>query len=212
MKFLPHAATLALGLFGLAGCDTKPAPGDQVALGEYVYVNNCQPCHAPDGSGNPANAAPGISGLPDWYVAEQLRKFKDGRRGAHFDDIAGMRMRPMARTLDTEDQLLAVSAHVAAMPHQRLEAAHLAGDADAGKKAFAACAACHGADGAGNKALNAPPLKDQDAWYVHTQLLHFKSGVRGAAKGDVTGSQMAPNVAALDEKALLDLASYIDTL
>lgn len=213
MKFKWNAAVaVAFAGWALSACESAPAAGDQAALGAYTYVNKCQPCHAPDGSGNPANGAPGISGLPDWYVAEQLKKFKDGRRGAHFDDIAGLRMRPMARTLWNDEELQAAASHVAAMPKARREAAAMAGDAEAGKKAFAVCAACHGADGAGNQALNAPPLAGQDGWYVHTQLHNFKVGIRGAAPGDVTGGQMRPNVANLDEKALLDLATYVDSL
>ncbi len=211
MKLLQLLAPAML-LPVLGGCESAPAKGDDAALGEYVYRNNCKPCHAPDGSGNPANGAPGISGLPDWYVAEQLHKFKDGRRGAHFDDIAGLRMRPMARTLRSEAELQAVAAYVAAMPKVRREQVALAGDAEAGKQKFAACAACHGQQGEGNKALNAPPLAGADGWYVHTQLKNFKAGIRGRASGDLTGAQMAPNVAALDEQALLDVATYISTL
>lgn len=212
---LPNVAVLfalALPLAGLSGCESAPAKDNDAELGAYVYTNNCAPCHAPDGSGNPANGAPGISGLPNWYVAEQLHKFKDGRRGAHFDDIAGLRMRPMARTFKNDGEIDAVANHVAGMSSTRLEKVALAGDLDAGKKAYTACAACHGPEGKGNKDLNAPPIAGADPWYIHTQLKNFKAGIRGAAPGDVTGAQMAPNVLALDEQALLDVATYVGTL
>lgn len=214
MKLLPHSAAVALVLLtGLTGCESEPAPGDQAALGEYVYVNNCQPCHAPEGDGNPANGAPGISGMPDWYVLEQLHKFRDGRRGAHFDDVAGLRMRPMARTMEDDAEFEAVAAYVAAMPRKRKAKVELAGgDLEAGKKAFATCAACHGPEGHGNKQLNAPPIAGADAWYIQTQLHNFKVGIRGAAEGDVYGAQMRPNVMSLDDQALLDLASYVSSL
>ena len=46
----------------------------------------------------------------------------------------------------------------------------------AGRQAalYAACAACHGAQGEGNPALNAPKLTGQGAWYLQRQLRHFK--------------------------------------
>jgi len=204
-------AVLGLGL-SLSACESAPADDDMDALGAYVYVNNCQPCHAADGSGNASNGAPGISGMPDWYVQEQVQKFRDGRRGKHFDDIAGLRMRPMARTLTNDQELEAVSSYVAAMPRQRLEGHAVQGDVEAGKKHFLACAACHGADGSGNKQLSAPPLTGADDWYLLTQLHNFKTGIRGTADGDVTGAQMRPNVLALDEKALTDVVAYINTL
>ncbi len=44
---------------------------------------------------------------------------------------------------------------------------------------YAACAACHGAQGEGNRALNAPKLTGQGDWYLQRQLKYFKQGARG---------------------------------
>ena len=41
------------------------------------------------------------------------------------------------------------------------ENANAAGDPAKGKAAYAVCAACHGANGTGNKALNAPGIAGQ---------------------------------------------------
>ncbi|MEE4661085.1 MAG: c-type cytochrome, partial [Halieaceae bacterium] len=56
--------------------------------------------------------------------------------------------------------------------------------------AYGTCIACHGADGAGNPALNAPALAGQDAAYLARQITHFKAGVRGSDPRDTIGRQM----------------------
>ena len=43
----------------------------------------CTACHGAQGQGNPELKAPSIAGLPDWYVKNQLEKFRAGTRGAH---------------------------------------------------------------------------------------------------------------------------------
>jgi len=87
------------------------------------------------------------------------------------------------------------------------------GDVAKGQAAFALCAACHGADGSGNEAMKAPPLRQLDDWYVVSQIGKFKTGVRAYDPADTTGTMMkgiAGSVA--DEAAMRDLAAYIHTL
>ncbi len=59
----------------------------------------CAQCHGAEAHGNEMFLAPSIAGLPQWYVVMQLHEFRQGYRGHHFDDISGMRMRPMSLTL-----------------------------------------------------------------------------------------------------------------
>ena len=82
----------------------------------------------------------------------------------------------------------------------------------AGQAQYAACAACHGQQGEGNQALNAPKLAGQQAWYIERQLNHFKVGARGG-EGDTNGQQMAPfaNMLATDD-AVRNMAAYIASL
>ena len=87
-----------------------------------------------------------------------------------------------------------------------------AGDAAAGKAAFAICAACHGASAEGNRALNAPKLAGQASWYLERQLLNFKLGLRGGREGDDAGKQMAAIAASLDGPGMKNLVAYIATL
>ena len=78
---------------------------------------------------------------------------------------------------------------------------------------YAVCAACHGAQGEGNPALNAPKLAGQGDWYLKRQLQHFKSGARGAHEKDTFGKMMAPMAATLaDEAAIDNVVAYIKTL
>jgi cytochrome c oxidase subunit 2 len=89
----------------------------------------------------------------------------------------------------------------------------VAGDADAGRPLYVVCSACHGAQGEGNLAMNAPKLSGQGDWYLKRQLNYFKHGTRGAHDKDVYGKQMAPMAATLaDDAAMNNVVSYIKTL
>ena len=86
-------------------------------------------------------------------------------------------------------------------------------DAEAGKAAFAVCAACHGAEAEGNRTLNAPKLSGQADWYLQRQLRNFKQGARGTHDADTYGKQMAPMAATLaDDAAIANVVAYIGTL
>jgi cytochrome c oxidase subunit 2 len=92
-------------------------------------------------------------------------------------------------------------------------AARPAGDAVAGKPLYAVCAACHGTEGEGNLALNAPKLAGQQGWYMERQLQAFKHGKRGADADDVFGQQMVPMMATLvDDVAIRNVVAHIETL
>ena len=87
------------------------------------------------------------------------------------------------------------------------------GDAKRGQQAYAVCQACHGANGEGNKALNAPRLAGQQDWYVARQVQNFKAGIRGSNPKDVFGMQMRPMAMTLaTDQVVEDVAAYIATL
>jgi cytochrome c oxidase subunit 2 len=88
-----------------------------------------------------------------------------------------------------------------------------AGDPVAGKTAYATCAACHGQQGEGNIAMNAPGLAELPPWYIERQIEHFKDGIRGSNEADEYGRQMAPMANMLaDTTAIRNVTAYIDTL
>jgi cytochrome c oxidase subunit II len=91
--------------------------------------------------------------------------------------------------------------------------AYAAGDATKGKAAYAVCAACHGANGMGNKVLNAPRISGQEPWYLERQLKNFKAGIRGANSKDPYGMQMRPMALTLaNDQAVSDMAAYVSSM
>lgn len=75
------------------------------------------------------------------------------------------------------------------------------------------CAACHGAAGAGNAGVQAPPIAGQDAAYLARQLHLFRGKQRGgdAAPGAVAGMQAVAQ-ALPDDGAVNSLAQYVSKL
>lgn len=88
-----------------------------------------------------------------------------------------------------------------------------AADAEKGKALYGLCGACHGANGEGQEALNAPRIAGQQSWYTIRQLNNFKNGVRGTDPKDTYGIQMAPMAMTLpDDEAVENVAAYIESL
>lgn len=122
-----------------------------MAIGERLFMNNCSQCHGSD-----AHGSKGFPNLTDgdWLHGGTPDKIKEtlvqGRIG---------QMPPMAAAVGNSDDVKNVANYVLSLsgsPHDSVRAA-------LGKPKFAACAACHGADGKGNQALGAPNLTD-DIW------------------------------------------------
>ncbi|WP_141735419.1 c-type cytochrome [Oligoflexus tunisiensis] len=180
--------------------------------GERTY-KLCTYCHGEQGEGRQDLAAPAIAGLPEWYLKAQLTKFYEGVRGTHPRDLGGMRMRPMAKSLFTnQNDIEAVSKFVAALPRPKLEPT-VKGRPIKGQTAYQVCISCHGENGQGNQALNAPPLAGSSDWYLLSQLHNFKAGIRaGDPAKDPTGATMRPMAALLSPESMLDVVSYINVL
>jgi cytochrome c oxidase subunit 2 len=198
----------SLGGLLLAG----PALAQDLERGEALWAL-CTQCHGAEGQGNIEYLAPDIAGMPTWYGERQIHKFRDGLRGTEFDDIAGMRMRPMALSLRTDQDVADVSAFLATLPTHDPEPLLEGGDPEKGKQYYATCSACHGQNGEGNEQLGSPPLRGSSDWYLKTQLSNFKAGVRGANPNDGLGAQMRGMSYTLpDDQAILDVIAYIETL
>lgn len=118
------------------------------AIGERLFMNYCAQCHGSD--------ARGSKGFPnladnDWLgggdPATISATIANGRAGV---------MPPMAAAVGTSEDVANVAQYVLSLsgsPHDAVKAS-------LGKDKFAACAACHGADGKGNHAVGAPNLTD----------------------------------------------------
>jgi len=196
--------TRALILLYMLALVPAAAAGD-----DFLY---CTTCHGADGNGNRAIRAPKIAGMEPWYVEAQLAAFRAGWRGTDPADAPGHEMRPVAAVLANDATVARAAAYVAAFAPGAAPVT-VTGDAAHGATLYAACAACHGADGRGNETFAAPALAGQNDWYLVTQLHNYRDGRRGTHADDVHGATMRPLVATLvDEAAIVDVVAYINSL
>jgi len=190
------------------GCNPPP-----VGMGRGAELfETCQPCHGSEGRGNPDIAAPAIAGLPQWYIEAQLQSFQAGWRGKHADDLAGLRMRPMAMTLNRDGDIASVAQYVASL-EAPFPPSTLHGNAGAGAGQYEqVCLACHGPDGRGNELLRSPPIVQLHDWYLVEELQNFRAGARGAHPDDTWGATMRANALAMTDQAMRDVIAYVQTL
>ena len=127
--------------------------GDTVAMavGERLFMNNCSQCHGSDARGS--KGFPNLTDT-DWIHGGSPDKIREtitnGRRGV---------MPPMAGAVGTSDDVKNVAHYVLSLSGSPNDSVR----AQLGRSKFAACAACHGAEGKGNQAIGAPNLTD-DIW------------------------------------------------
>lgn len=75
------------------------------------------------------------------------------------------------------------------------------------------CSFCHGAQGQGGPALDAPALAGLQAWYIERQLYNFKNRIRGTHYDDVPGVQMSIVTGMVRNDATIkNIAAYIESL
>jgi len=208
-----HFALLAVAFLALSGVTSSAARAeDPHARGKQLFAL-CEQCHGANAGGMQLSLAPSIAGMGGWYIQGQLNKFRDGERASNFDDISGLRMRPMARWLSNEDDVKAAAAYVSSLPPIKPPPTLTGGDAKVGAELYATCAGCHGAQGEGIEAVGAPSLNHSSDWYLYTSLLNFKSGIRGSDPRDAQGAAMRGMSQLLaDDQAIKDVIAYIMTL
>ncbi len=201
---------------GFALCAALLAPRFGAAADEdrgRQLFHNCVACHGDQGQGNTLALGPAIAGLGAWYIEAQVKKFQDEIRGAHPDDLAGLRMLSMSKMLKSEEDVKAVSAYIASLPPAYPEPTLEGGDATKGQALYATCAACHQADGTGMQAVNGPGLVQTSDWYLFTTMQKYKSGARGGNLQDVNGALMrSMSNTLVDDQAIKDVVAYIQTL
>ena len=172
----------------------------------------CMACHGPSGEGNPALNAPRLAGQEAWYLRRQLHSFRNGLRGAHERDTFGAQMRAFASMLPDDTAIRNLTAYIQALPGN-VPQATVAGDAKRGRSLYMTCAACHGSEGQGIWALNAPRLTEMSDWYLVRQLQNFQQRVRGGHEHDYYGWQMATMADSLkNDRSINDVVAYINTL
>jgi len=79
--------------------------GGDATTGAEVYTRGCLSCHGEQGEGVEAVRGPPLVGSDDWYLLGQFRKFRDGWRGAHPEDVFGAIMAANAAVHDDQEVL-----------------------------------------------------------------------------------------------------------
>jgi cytochrome c553 len=175
------AALAVTGLLWAAPAAAQDAAKPDLAKGEQLAKQVCVACHGADGN-SVAPANPKLAAQHANYLYKQLTNFKaeGGKKAARESAL----MAAMAANLAAAD-MRALAAYYAA---QKLKPA-AAGDKDLAAlgqkiwrggiagKSVAACAGCHGPDGAGMPG-QFPRLAGQFAEYVDAQLKLFRTGGR----------------------------------
>lgn len=166
-----------------------PAKSDPMQAGKGAAAA-CAGCHGESGVSS-MPGTPSLVGLDPKYFSGAMQAYKSGQR-AH--DM----MKAIAAGASESDVSNMALYYALQKPARAQTPA--AGNPAAGKKAAAACSACHGELGvSGNPAT--PSLAGQDAEYLAAATQAYKAGAR-------KDESMKGPVADLDERATKDIAAY----
>ena len=198
-------ALLVVACAGSAMLTHAADPADKAdpAKAQQIITSVCAACHAADGnSASPAN--PVLAGQHADYIAKQLANFKSGERknpvmlgmatalspadmknlGAYFEG-----QKPKARAAKNPDLV-------------KLGQQIYRGGVAA--KGIAACASCHGPNGAGIPAQY-PRLAGQYAEYTSAQLQAFRAGERS----NDPNKMMSMTAVKMSDQEIKAVAEYI---
>ncbi len=157
-----------------------------LALGERLFMNNCSQCHGSDARGS--RAYPNLTNANAAWLGERgaahiVNTVTNGRTGV---------MPPLGAAIGGDAEISALAHYVLSLsgsPHNEVKAY-------SGKKLYATCAACHGVDGKGNKALGAPNLTDNYWLYgwgeeaIVSAIKHGKNNVMPAQAPKLSTEQI----------------------
>ncbi|MFY0685992.1 MAG: c-type cytochrome [Cyclobacteriaceae bacterium] len=76
--------------------------GGDAEKGKLSY-QICAACHGANAEGNKTLNAPRLTGVDDWYLIDQYKKYGNELRGSHPEDTFGAQMKAMSTTLNDED-------------------------------------------------------------------------------------------------------------
>lgn len=188
------------------GVAAEPAAKADPAQAQQIVTKVCAACHAADGN-SPTPANPVLAGQHADYIVKQLTQFKAGERknpvmlgmaaslspadmknlGAYFEV-----QKPKARSSRNPD-LVKIG--------QQIYRGGVAA------KGIAACASCHGPNGAGMPA-QFPRVAGQYAEYTVAQLQAFRAGERA----NDPSQMMSGTAAKLSDQEIKAVAEYISGL
>ena len=204
MKSAAHLlSALLLASLGSIVSANEPAHAAKpdLAKGQAKSAEVCAACHTNDGSRGAA-ANPILQGQHPEYLVKQLSEFKAGKR-------AGTVMPAFASALSEQDMRNVAAFY--ASKHAEPGFAKSKDLVSLGEKIYrggivdrrvAACAGCHGPNGAGIPA-QFPRVAGQHADYTEAQLRAFRDGSRK------NSAQMAGITLEMTDKEIKAVADYI---
>ena len=205
MKFILAIAVMLSAMSALAA--ELPFKGD-AAKAQGIVNQVCAACHAADGNSQIA-VNPKLAGQIPEYLYKQLENFKaaPGEKAERDSPV----MAAMVASLSPED-MRNLAAYFADQTAKSAEAkskdlvvlGQLIYRGGIAGESIAACASCHGPNGAGMPA-QFPRLSGQHAEYVEAQLKAFRSGARA---NDLNGS-MRGVAGRLSDREISAVADYI---
>jgi cytochrome c553 len=180
MNVRPLAAALSVALISAAAQAQVEVKGDP-AKGQPIASQVCAACHGSDGN-SPLPVNPAIAGQHAGYLFKQLQNFKS--EGGKPAERPSPIMAGIVASLSREDMANVALYYGGQKPQPRAardaELVKLGQQIYRGgimKKGIAACASCHGPDGAGIPA-QFPRLAGQHSQYTTDQLKAFRADQR----------------------------------
>lgn len=149
-----------------------------MATGQRMFLTYCSQCHGSDAGGSKGFPSLKNKDEASWLYGNDpqtlVQTITDGRQGM---------MPPMEAAVGGKAGVVAVANYVRSLSGMSHDAALAA----KGKPLFAtACAACHGANGEGNKALGAPNLADpKRQWLFGSSLQSIEHTIEKGRNGQM---------------------------
>ena len=203
MRFITALLVVICAAYVPLGQSAEQAAKADPAQAQQIVTNVCAACHAADGNSvSPVN--PVLAGQHADYTAKQLANFKSGERKNPI-------MVGMAATLSPQDMNNIGAFFEAQKPKTRAarnpdlvklgQQIYRGGIA---AKGVAACASCHGANGAGIPAQFAR-VAAQYSEYSAAQLQAFRTGERA----NDPGKMMRTIAARLSDQEIKSVSEYM---
>lgn len=85
--------------------------GGDAERGAEIFRERCMECHRYNGRGEPAFRSAQLIGLQDWYLLSQMKKFREGARGGHAEDVYGNKMHRITERM-TDESFLDIATHI----------------------------------------------------------------------------------------------------
>ena len=93
----------------------EPSASGDPTKSKALYESTCAQCHGDLGQGVWTVNAPALTGLEDWYLASQIKNFRDGIRGRHADDLYGLQMGLVSNTMTDDQSIEDMVAYIATL-------------------------------------------------------------------------------------------------